>query len=89
MPASPVTRFVRHRGATLRVAARRTTWREALTLDFSRMGFAVPLRVGVAVALVFLIGGFTGHQDVAGFAALGHWSPPSADQTPTPPGSAA
>lgn len=71
MPASPVTRFVRHRGAALRVAARRTTWREALTLDFSRMGFAVPLRVGVAVALVFVIGGLTDHQDVAGFAALG------------------
>jgi hypothetical protein len=36
-----------------------------------KAGFAVPLRVGAAVTLVFVIGGLTGQRDVAGFAALG------------------
>jgi hypothetical protein len=40
-------------------------------MDLHRAGFAAPLRVGAAVALVFVIGGLTGQQDVVGFAALG------------------
>jgi hypothetical protein len=55
----------------LRHAARPTTWRGALHGDLRKAGVAVPLRVGAAVALMFVLGGLTGHHDVAGFAALG------------------
>lgn len=42
-----------------------------LHVDLRRAGFAVPLRIGAAMAVVFLVGGLTGHRDLAGFAALG------------------
>lgn len=55
----------------LRHAVRPAAWRGALHADLRKARVAVPLRVGVAVALMFVLGGLTGHHDVAGFAALG------------------
>ena len=71
MTASP---FVQHLGrgsAALRHAVTPRAWRGALRIDLHKAGVAVPLRVGAAVTLVFVIGGLTGQQDVVGFAALG------------------
>ena len=45
--------------------------RSALTLDLSKASFAVPVRVGVAVGGVLIVGGLLGLTDIAGFAALG------------------
>lgn len=42
-----------------------------LHIDPRKAGFAAPLRVGIAVTLVFVVGGLTGQHSVAGFAALG------------------
>ncbi|AQT78760.1 FUSC family protein [Mycolicibacterium litorale] len=55
----------------LRHAVRPKTWRGALHADLGKAGVAVPVRVGAAVALMFVVGGLTGHHNVAGFAALG------------------
>lgn len=42
-----------------------------LHVDVRKAGYAVPLRVGAAVALVFVMGGLVGEHTLAGFAALG------------------
>ncbi|MGW0038258.1 FUSC family protein [Gordonia sp. NPDC003376] len=59
------------RGDAVRHWVRAQTWRDIAALEFARIGYAVPIRVGVAVALVMVVGGLTGHRDVAGLAALG------------------
>ena len=48
------------------------TWRSAVvTVETGNTAVASAVRVGLAVALVLVVGGLTGHRDVAGFAALG------------------
>ncbi|WHU48085.1 FUSC family protein [Gordonia sp. L191] len=65
LPARPSRR------AALRHAVSVRAWRDALSMDTSRIGYAAPLRVGMAVGVVLVIGGLTGHRDIAGLAALG------------------
>lgn len=55
----------------LRHAVHPAAWRGALQADLRRAGLAAPVRIGVAVAVMFVLGGLTGHHHVAGFAALG------------------
>jgi hypothetical protein len=50
--------------AALSHAVRPASWREAFQLHLDRAGVAVPLRVGAAVAVVFLLGGLTGQQQL-------------------------
>lgn len=71
MTTSTLARHVRHRGGALAHVTRPDVWRGAFAVDMSRAALAVPLRVGVAVGLVLVVGGLLGHRDVAGFAALG------------------
>ena len=48
------------------------TWRDAaLTLNRTNAAVWVPIRVGLAIAVVLVVGGLAGRTDVAGFAALG------------------
>ncbi|PHV68982.1 FUSC family protein [Williamsia muralis] len=48
------------------------TWRSAVvTVETGNTAVASAVRVGLAVTLVLVVGGLTGHRDVAGFAALG------------------
>ncbi|MFJ6096706.1 FUSC family protein [Williamsia muralis] len=48
------------------------TWRSAVvTVETGNTAIVSAVRVGLAVALVLVVGGLTGHRDVAGFAALG------------------
>lgn len=62
---------IRRRLAALAHPVRPHVWRSALTLDLSKASFAVPVRVGVAVGGVLIVGGLLGLTDIAGFAALG------------------
>lgn len=71
MPSSLLVRHVGRGSAALHHAVKPRTWRGVLRVDLHQAGFAAPLRVGAAVALVFVIGGLTGLHDVVGFAALG------------------
>ncbi|MFA5707449.1 FUSC family protein [Mycolicibacterium sp.] len=71
MFASTLTRHLSHGFSALGHAVTPRGLRGVLDVDFGRAGLAVPLRVGVAVAVVFIIGGVTGQHAVAGFAALG------------------
>lgn len=75
MPVSPVLRQLDqrldHGYAALAHAVSPRGWRGVLDGDLRKAGYAVPIRVGVAVAVVLVVGGLTGHRDVAGFAALG------------------
>lgn len=57
--------------AALRHAVDPQSWRGALRLDLHRAAVTGPLCVGVAVTLVFVIGGLVHQRDIAGFAALG------------------
>ncbi|CKH92463.1 FUSC family protein [Mycolicibacterium smegmatis] len=66
-----MTRRLPHGYVALAHAVTPKGWRGVLRGDFRKAGLAVPLRVGVAVTLVFVAGGVFGHRDVAGFAALG------------------
>lgn len=68
---APLAQHVGAMRTALRHAARPAAWRGALDADLRKAGLAVPVRVGGAVALMFVIGGLTGHHNVAGFAALG------------------
>ncbi|MYR06530.1 FUSC family protein [Gordonia sp. SID5947] len=68
--ATPVDHIVHRRGA-LAYAVHPRMWRSSLRLDMRRAGIAGPVRVGVAVGLVLIVGGLVGQRDVAGFAALG------------------
>lgn len=62
---------VRRRQALAHSVAPRT-WRDAaLTLNRTNAAVWVPIRVGLAIAVVLVIGGLAGRADVAGFAALG------------------
>ncbi|MCV7321806.1 FUSC family protein [Mycolicibacterium confluentis] len=65
-----MTRFD-HGWTALRHAVSADARRGVLRTDVRRAGFAVPLRVGLAVTLVFVVGGLLGQRDVVGFAALG------------------
>ncbi|PXW31386.1 UNVERIFIED_CONTAM: fusaric acid resistance family protein [Williamsia faeni] len=48
------------------------TWRDAATtLNRGQATVWVPVRVGIAIAVVFVVGGLIGRGDIAGFAALG------------------
>ena len=71
MQSSLITPHVRVRGAALQHVVSPTTWRDALRLDFSRTSVAAPLRVGVAVGVVLVVGALLGLRDLAGLAALG------------------
>ena len=62
---------IRRRLAALAHPVRPHVWRGALTLDLSKASFAVPVRVGIAVGGVLIVGGLLGLTDIAGFAALG------------------
>ncbi|MXP22745.1 FUSC family protein [Gordonia sp. HNM0687] len=42
-----------------------------MSADLDRLSVAAPLRVGLAVACTLIVGGASGHRDVAGLAALG------------------
>jgi hypothetical protein len=68
---SPVSRHLDRGSVALRHAVTPRGWRGVLRVDLQRAGVAAPLRVGAAVTLVFVLGGLTGHRDIAGFAALG------------------
>lgn len=70
MPTA-TTPHLRNRYDALTHAVRPSTWRSALAVDISRASVAVPIRVGIAVGAMLVIGGLTGQRDVAGFAALG------------------
>lgn len=70
MPVSPLT-HLHHARIALQHAVTPRAWRGVLRFDVHRAGFAVPLRVGAAVAVVFVVGGLLGARDVVGFAALG------------------
>ncbi|MAU81214.1 MAG: FUSC family protein [Gordonia sp.] len=61
----------RARHDALTHALRPSVWRATLSADLARLSVAAPLRVGFAVACTLVIGGMTGHRDVAGLAALG------------------
>ena len=71
MQRSLLTPYIRTSGAALQHAVTPTTWRDALRVDFSRAGVAAPLRVGVAVGVVLVVGALLGYRDLAGLAALG------------------
>lgn len=71
MPASVLTQRLAHGLAALHHAATPQVWRGILRTDLRKAGFAVPLRVGLVVTVVFVAGGLLGLRDVAGFAALG------------------
>jgi hypothetical protein len=69
-----VSPFPQHLGrgcAALRHAVTPQAWRGVLRVDLRKAAVAAPLRVGIAVTLVFVIGGLVGQHDVVGFAALG------------------
>lgn len=63
--------LTRRRHALVHSASPRTWRAAALTLNRSNAAIWVPVRVGVALAVVLVIGGLAGRVDVAGFAALG------------------
>lgn len=65
------TRHLGHRWTALTHTVTPAGWRGVLHIDPRRAGFAAPLRVGVAVTVVFIVGGLTGQHLLAGFAALG------------------
>ncbi|MEZ0340804.1 hypothetical protein ACAG25_12565 [Mycobacterium sp. pV006] len=71
MPTRAITRRVAHGFTALVHAVSPHTWRGMLHIDSRKAGYAAPLRVGVAVSVVFVLGGLTGQHAVAGFAALG------------------
>lgn len=71
MTTATLASHVRDRGSALAHTMHPTTWRAALTIDLGRTSVAAPLRVGIAIGLVLVVGGLTGHRDIAGFAALG------------------
>lgn len=59
------------RRAALRHAVSMDAWRDAIHIDLGRATVAAPVRVGVAVGVVLVIGGILGRRDLAGLAALG------------------
>lgn len=61
----------RHRVNALHHAVRPSTWLDALRLNAADTSTAAALRVGVAVAVVLVIGGLAGQYSVAGIASLG------------------
>ncbi|MET0699116.1 MAG: FUSC family protein [Mycobacterium sp.] len=71
MVTSSVVAHCERSYAALRHVTRRQSWHGALRVELGRAGVAAPLRVGAAVTLVFVVCGLTGHQDIAGFGALG------------------
>lgn len=71
MSARSINRRVAHGFAALGHAVSPHAWRGMLRIDLRKAGYAAPLRVGLAVTVVFVVGGLTGQHSVAGFAALG------------------
>ena len=59
------------RRQALRHAVSKQALRDALHVDLSKAGLAGPLRVGISVGIVLIVGGLLGHRDLAGLAALG------------------
>ena len=71
LPVPVIDRAHRSRSALLH-SLDPQTWRSAVvTVETGNTAVASAARVGLAVALVLVVGGLTGHRDVAGFAALG------------------
>lgn len=66
-----VAEHVRHRRGALAHAVSPRAWRSTMAVDMSRASVGVPIRVGIAVGFVLVVGGLIGARDVAGFAALG------------------
>jgi hypothetical protein len=71
VPASLIARHVDHGCTALIHAVSPRGWRDILGGDLRKAGYAVPIRVGIVVAVVLVVGGLTGQRDIAGFAALG------------------
>lgn len=71
MPTPSLTRHLGHGRTALAYAATPKGWRGALRGELRNARAAVPLRVGAATTVVFIVGGLTGQYVVAGFAALG------------------
>ncbi|STZ56586.1 FUSC family protein [Mycolicibacterium tokaiense] len=57
--------------AALQHALSPRSWRGALRADFRGASLGAPLRVGLAMAVVFVVGGLVHLHHLAGFAALG------------------
>ncbi|TCN42260.1 fusaric acid resistance family protein [Rhodococcus sp. SMB37] len=62
---------LRYSGGALAHSLSGTAWRESLEMRRSDPTIAVAVRVGVATLIALVGGGLLGHQEVAGFAALG------------------
>ncbi|RPA10185.1 FUSC family protein [Gordonia sp. OPL2] len=69
--STTVVEHVRHRRGALAHAVSPHAWRSTMAVDMSRASVGVPIRVGIAVGFVLVVGGLVGARDVAGFAALG------------------
>lgn len=62
---------LRYSGGALAHSLSATAWRESLEMRRADPTIAVAVRVGVATLIALVGGGLLGHQEVAGFAALG------------------
>lgn len=69
--ATSLAEHARARHHALTHAVRPSVWLASMTADLGRLSVAAPLRVGLAVACTLVVGGVSGHHDVAGLAALG------------------
>ncbi|MCL2534388.1 MAG: FUSC family protein [Nocardiaceae bacterium] len=70
LDAPAPTRLAQARGALAHVVEPKT-WRGAFDLRAADATIAPALRVGLATAVVLLVGGLLGYRDLVGFAALG------------------
>ena len=69
-PATTPSRL-RHSSGAIAHSVSAQTWRAAFRLGSADAGIAPAIRVGLATAVVLILGGALGHEELAGFAALG------------------
>lgn len=69
--ASPMSSRLRHSRGAIAHSVASETWRAAVRVGSGDAGIAPALRVGVATAVVLIVGGLLGQEQLAGFAALG------------------
>ncbi|MCE4267952.1 FUSC family protein [Rhodococcus globerulus] len=62
---------LRHSSGAIAHSVSAQTWRAAFRLGSADAGIAPAIRVGLATAVVLILGGALGHEELAGFAALG------------------
>ena len=62
---------LRHSSGAIAHSVSAQTWRAAFRLGSADAGIAPAIRVGLATAVVLILGGVLGHGELAGFAALG------------------